>query len=92
VLTTLLLYLEVNKLSLTLEFVKVISGRLTITQIRDDWTGDEAGCVVDIKDIPTLTELDLICQRGSNELKIHLQSTRKRLVCIEFVWDIPLTE
>lgn len=90
ILTTPTLHLQLNKLSLTLDFVKVISGHLSIMTIRDDSIRDKEIQVIDIKDIPTTTELILSCPQGSNEIKIQLQSTWKEIICVVFVWDGPL--
>ncbi|EPE34262.1 hypothetical protein GLAREA_07275 [Glarea lozoyensis ATCC 20868] len=92
VLTTPLLHLQLNELSLTLDFARVTSGHLSIEPVREDSARNKEVHVIDVKDIPTTTELTLDCPRGSNKLTIQLQSARKEFVCIKFVWDGPVIE
>jgi hypothetical protein len=84
--TTPLLYVQLDRLSLTLEFVQVFSGQLSITQAEDATMWNEGYQVVDIRDIPTTTELQLNCSDSSNELTIQLQNDQKGIVCFTFVW------
>jgi hypothetical protein len=81
------LHLQVDKFSFTLEFVKVLSGRLSITQAEDApvWRGNYQ--VVDIADIPTSSEMQLNCSHGSGELTIRFQNHQKWIICVAFVWD-----
>jgi hypothetical protein len=91
-LTTPSLYLQLDRLSITLEFVQVLSGRLSISQSEYAAPRSKGLRVVDIKDIPTTTELQLNCSRDSKELKIQLQSGEHGIICISFVWDDVLVE
>jgi len=85
--TTPSLHVQLDRLSLTMEFVQVFSGQLSITQAEDTGVWSEGYQVVDIKDIPTTTELQLNCSDTSNELSIQLQNDRKGLICLTFVWE-----
>ncbi len=55
------LNLQLDKLSLTLDFVQVLSGRVSITQIDGAAMAQKRYPVINIKDIPTTTELQLNC-------------------------------
>jgi len=83
---TLSLYVQLDRLSLTLEFVQVFSGQLSIARAEDAAMWSEGYQVVDIRDIPTTTELQLNCSDSSNELTIQLQTDQKGIVCFTFVW------
>jgi len=86
-LTTPSLHLQLDKLSLTLDFLRVSSGHLLITQVEDAIVSCKGYCAVNIEDIPTTTELRLSCSQNSNELTFQLQTARKGIVYISFVWD-----
>lgn len=88
-LTTPLLHLQLDKLSVTLDFVQVLSGHLSITHGGEAVIGSREYSIVNIEDIPTIAELQLNCPHGSNELTIQLQSAWKGIICISFVWDGP---
>ena len=81
------LHLQLNKLSLTLDFLQVFSGHLLIAQVEDIIASCKGYHAINIEDIPTTTELRLSCLQNSNELKFQLQITRKGIVCISFLWD-----
>jgi hypothetical protein len=81
------LHLQLDKLSLTLDFLQVISGHLLIAQVEDMIASCKGYYAVNVEDIPTTTELRLSCLQNSNELKFQLQIARKGIVCISFVWD-----
>jgi hypothetical protein len=85
--TTPLLYVQLDRLSLTLEFVQVFSGELSISRAEDAAMWSKGYQVVDIGDIPTTTELQLNCSDSSNELTIQLQNDQKGIVCFTFVWE-----
>lgn len=86
-LTTPLLHLKLEKLSLEFEFCQVSSCRLLVAQVDDVIVLCKKDRVVNIDDIPTTTELHLSClPHGSNELTFHLQSAGKGIVCISLVW------
>ena len=89
ILTTPTLHLQLNELSLSLDFVKVVSGHLSISHVGDASTRSKALQVIDIEDIPTTKELELDCVQSSNELTVYLQSARKEIICVEFVWNRP---
>jgi hypothetical protein len=83
------LYLQIDKLSITLDFVQVVSGRLSVTRAGDADIQRKELRVVDIKDIPTATELQLDCSPDSKELIVQLQSGQKGIIYIGFVWGDP---
>ena len=81
------LHLDLDTLSLVLDFHRVASGRLSIAQV-EHTTGSGSGYhVVSIENIPTASELQLDCLHTSNELTVQLQMARRDLVCISFVWE-----
>jgi hypothetical protein len=80
------LHLQLDKLSLTLDFLQVFSGHLLIARAEDAIASCKGYRAVNIEDIPTTTELRLSCSQNSNELTFQLQTTRKGIVCISFVW------
>jgi hypothetical protein len=86
-LTTPSLHLQLDRLSLTLDFLQVFSGHLLIAQVEDAIASCKGYRAVNIEDIPTTTELRLSCSQNSSELTLHLQTARKGIVCISFVWD-----
>ena len=85
--TTPSLHMQLDRLSLTLEFVQVFSGQLSIARAENAAVWSKGYQVVDIRDIPTATELRLNCSHTSNELIVQLQSDQKGIVCFTFVWD-----
>jgi hypothetical protein len=56
-LTTPLLHLQLDKLSITLDFVQVLLGHLSITHGGDAMIGSREYSIVNVKDIPTTAEL-----------------------------------
>jgi hypothetical protein len=84
-LTTPSLHLQLDKLSLTLDFLLGSPGHLLITQVEDAIVSCKRYRAVNIKDIPTTTELRLSCSQNSSELTFQLQTTRKGIVRISFV-------
>ena len=90
-LTTPSLHLQLGNLSLTVDFVQVLSGHLLITRAGDAAVESKDYSVANIEDIPTSTELPLKCPHGSNELTIQLRSSWNAIICVVFVWDTPLT-
>jgi hypothetical protein len=60
-LTTPSLHLQLNKLSLTLDFLRVSSSYLLIAQVEDAIVSCKGYRAVNIEDIPTTTELRLSC-------------------------------
>lgn len=89
-LTTPSLYLQIDKLSLTVDFVQVSSGHLLITRAGDAAVESKDCSVANIEDIPTSTELPLKCPHGSNELTIQFRSSCNVIICVVFIWDRPL--
>jgi hypothetical protein len=83
------LHLEIDKLSITLYFIKVLSGHLSIARAEGLAMRRQGLRIVDIKDIPTVTELRLDCSPASNELTFQLQNERKGIIYVVFVWDNP---
>jgi len=85
-LSTRSLHLELGTLSLTLEFLGVLSGCLSIIEIEDS-VAPSPGChIVNIEDIPIVADLQLDCSHGSNELTLQLRIARRGVICITFVW------
>ncbi|KIM96820.1 hypothetical protein OIDMADRAFT_44371 [Oidiodendron maius Zn] len=86
-LSTRSLHLELDTLSLALDFDRVASGRLSIAQVEDTIGSGPGYHVVSIENIPTASELQLDCLHDSNELTVQLQTARRGLVCMSFVWE-----
>jgi hypothetical protein len=80
------LFVRLDRLSITLEFAEAISGRISIAQTEEEKSSERVR-VVDIKDIPTTSELAVHCLPGSNEVQVLLQSRGKAVIHIRFVWD-----
>ena len=85
------LHLQLDELALTLDFVQVMSGHLSIAPAEECPLWSKESAIVNIEDIPTTSELQLNCPHDSNRLSIQLQNARKRIICIEFSWVEPLT-
>ena len=66
------LHVQLDGLSITLDFIQVVSSRLSITQAEGfvGWS-KEYRCV-GIEDIPTTTELQLNCSHSSQQLVIQM--------------------
>lgn len=77
------LYMQLDRLTLTLEFVQVFPVQLSIVET-EDAVQSKKNHLVDIKDIPNTTELQLRCSDNSSELTIQLQGGQKGLVCFIF--------
>ncbi|CZR58861.1 uncharacterized protein PAC_08753 [Phialocephala subalpina] len=88
-LTTPSLRLQLGTLSLTLEFLHVSSGRLSIT-CGDIVTLGEGDRIVDINDIPTTTELQL-CAKVLDELTFWLRTSHGKVIRISFAWEEQIT-
>ena len=86
-LTTPSLHLELDTLSLTLDFLRVHSGRLSIAQVEASIALSRGYHLIDVESIPTTTELQVDCSHESKELKLQLRTGRQGLVCISFTWD-----
>jgi hypothetical protein len=89
-LTTPSLNLQLGKLFVTLDFVQVSSGHLSITRAGDAVVGND-NSTVNVEEIPTAGELRLNCPDGSHKLAVQLQSARKGIICVVFTWDGPIT-
>jgi hypothetical protein len=84
--TTLSLRLQLDELCLTVDFVERVSGQLLVT-LAGGAVDDNNGCsIAEIEEIPTDTELQLDCPRGSNELTIRFQKAQKGIICVTFIW------
>lgn len=81
------LYLELGKLSLTFDFLQVISGYLSITQIEDNTALSRGHHIIEVENIPTTTEIRMECLHNSNELIFQLRTAHKGLVFVSFVWN-----
>ncbi|PSS18458.1 hypothetical protein M430DRAFT_120981 [Amorphotheca resinae ATCC 22711] len=81
------LHVQLDRLSITLDFIQVVSGRLCITQAEASagWS-KECRCV-DVEDIPTTTELQLNRSHDSQQLAIQLRIGQKELLCVAFMWE-----
>ncbi|KAH7303692.1 hypothetical protein BKA65DRAFT_225965 [Rhexocercosporidium sp. MPI-PUGE-AT-0058] len=90
-LTTPSLHLQLDKVSITLDFVQVLSGHLSITRANDVMMGREH-FIVNVEDIPTTPELRLSCPHRSNKLTIRFQNAWKSTICVAFVWGGPFTD
>jgi hypothetical protein len=75
---------QLDRLSLTLEFVQVFSGQASIEEVEDAMRSKKNH--LDIRDISTTTELQLRCSDNSSELKIQLRNGQKGIVCFTFAW------
>jgi hypothetical protein len=84
-LTTPSLRLKLGTLSLTLDFLQVTSGRLSIIY-GDMITLKGLDRIVDINDIPTTTELQL-CAGASDELTFRLRTSHGKVIRISFAWE-----
>ncbi len=78
------LHVRLDGLSITLDFAESLSGRLSITAGVES---SESVQVVDIREIPTASELEIHCTQESKELHFLLQKGGKGIICIKFVWD-----
>jgi hypothetical protein len=78
------LYVRVGGLSITIDFAEALSGRLFIAEDNDL---SERLRVVDAKDIPTTSELELHCAKELKEVHFLLQNRGKGIIYIKFVWD-----
>jgi hypothetical protein len=81
------LHLKLDTLSLTLDFLQVLSGCLSIAQVEDSIALSQGYHVVDIENIPTTAELQLDCSHNSKELTFQLRIAQRGLVCISFAWE-----
>jgi hypothetical protein len=86
-LTTPSLRLELDWLSLTVDFLQVLAGRLSIVQVDEDLASSRGYQSIDVKDIPTAAELRMDCFQGANELTFQLQTPRRGPIRITFVWE-----
>jgi len=86
-LTTPSLHLELGTLSLTFDFLQVLSGCLSIVQIEDNIALSRGYYIVEVENIPTTAELQMDCFHDSNELTFQLRTAQRGLVCISFVWE-----
>ena len=80
------LHLQLNNLSLTLDFVKVVSGHLCVTQMVNNSTKSMKSQTVHVEDISTTEDFQIRCPQGSNELEIQIQSSQKDIFVVAFVW------
>jgi hypothetical protein len=85
-LTTPSLHLELGTLSLTFDFLQVLSGCLSIVEIDDNPALSRGDHTVEVENIPTAAELSLDCSHDSNELAFQLRTAQRGRVYISFVW------
>jgi hypothetical protein len=78
--------LELGTLSLTFDFLQVLSGCLSIVQIGDSAALSRGYRTVEVENIPITAELKMDCSDDSNELAFQLRIAQRGLVCISFVW------
>jgi hypothetical protein len=74
-------------LSLTFDFLQVLSGCLSIVQIDDNPALSRGYQTIEAEKIPTTAELSLDCPHDSSELAFQLRIAQRGLVCISFVWE-----
>lgn len=86
-LTTPSLHLELGALSLTFDFIEVLSGYLSITQVEDNTELSRGNDVIEVENIPTTAELRMDCSHDSNELTFQLRTVQPGLICVSFVWE-----
>jgi hypothetical protein len=78
--------LQLDELSLTVDFVGGILGYLLVTE---PCSGVEnRGCsIVAVEEIPTKMELQLDCSSGSDRLTVNFRKGSKDIICVMFVWE-----
>ena len=81
------LHVRLGTLSFTLDFVKVLSGCLHITQIEEGAERSKELRTVEVENIPTTEELRMHCSQDSSELKVQLQMGEKGIINIAFMWN-----
>ncbi|KAH7411472.1 hypothetical protein BKA64DRAFT_382145 [Cadophora sp. MPI-SDFR-AT-0126] len=81
------LHLELGTLSLTFDFLHVLSGCLSVAQIEDDSGLSRDNHIIEVENIPTTAELKMDCSHDSNELTFQLRSAHRGLICISFAWE-----
>ena len=79
------LHVRLDGLSITIDFAESLSGRLLITEGAEP---SESVQIVDIKDIPTASELEIHCAQESKEVHFFLQKQGKGIIYIKFVWNV----
>ncbi|KAG4442224.1 hypothetical protein IFR05_002273 [Cadophora sp. M221] len=86
-LTTPLLHLKLGTLSLTFDFLHVLTGYLFVAQIGDNTRLSRENHIIKLENIPTTAELKMDCSHDSNELTFRLWSAQRGLICISFAWE-----
>ena len=86
VLTTPSLHLQLDELFISLEFVQVASGSLSIVKDISNLCG-KTDHLIDAKDIPTSAEMRFECSKGSSTLLLRLAASPSRSISLSFVWD-----
>ena len=79
------LHIRVGGLSITIDFAKALSGRLFIAE---DGDSSEGLRVLDAKDLPTTSDLEIHCAQESKEVCFLMQHRGKGMLYIKFVWDV----
>jgi hypothetical protein len=79
------LHIQVGGLSITIDFAEACSGRLFIAEDAESSGGLR---VVDAKDLPTTSDLEIHCAQESKEVCFLMQHRGKGMVYIKFVWDV----
>ncbi|RDL35987.1 Uncharacterized protein BP5553_06599 [Venustampulla echinocandica] len=87
-LTTPSVFLRLENLSLTLDFLQVFSGQLSITCGEEIAASRKGDRIINIQDIPTTSELQMTCTEASNELTFWLRNSRdvtskRRMLCAQ---------
>ena len=85
--TTPSLQLKLEGLLFMVEFVRVFSGRLLIEKVAGAAEHSKKLEVLDVKDIPSKTELPLSCSDSTNELTVRLKSDKNGLMGFTFLWN-----
>jgi hypothetical protein len=83
------LLVRLGQVTITLDFIKVLSGRLSVSEAEVEGERPSKGNVqiVDIEGIPTEAELKVHFSSHSRELRVQLKRGAKGVVNIYFKWD-----
>jgi hypothetical protein len=85
--TTPSLQLKLEGLLFIVEFVRVFSGRLWIEEVAGAADHTKRLEVLDVKDIPSKTELSLSCSDSTNELTVRFKSDKNGMMSFTFLWN-----
>jgi hypothetical protein len=63
------------------------AGHLLITPAGETAIEGSKLYIAEINDIPTASELQLECPRGSDKLSVRFQRFQSCIICINFIWE-----